>query len=457
MPAMANAAKLDGFTPSVQFTEGQSKAFAEIATLGRDQWYVLKGYAGTGKSTVIVEACRYLERQGKRVALTAPTNKAVKVLRRMADKNNLLDTECLTIYSLLALRPMPDGAVKKVQQTRKVNLREFDLVVIDECSMINAQLMVEIRKAVKKAEGQEMLAGFGPGMPGIVFMGDPAQLPPVHETHSQSFEAGDEGDSELTHIVRQAAGNPVLTLTGRLRECIAANRLDYGIFEHAMLDGGKGVGVLSRKDWAHWALEAFATEQFAADSDSFRVLAWTNARVREVNMAVRERVIGKTETPFIVGELALCKTPIQRVMPDGSSVGVHRVDDEVRVASIKETELVGVPVYELRLEDAENEHKWAPAHIPTAEGMPILQAELNRRSAAARENRSLWVDFWEFKERFAELQHIYALTAHRSQGSTFSTVFVDVEDMTRNPVTAEMLRMLYVAVSRASQAVFLRF
>ena len=79
---------------------------------------------------------------------------------------------------------------------------------------------------------------------------------------------------------------------------------------------------------------------------------------------------------------------------------------------------------------------------------------MRRVVAEAKSNRSRWWDYHEFKERLARLQHVYALTAHTSQGSTFANCFIDVADIRKREVWSpkECQQLAYVALTRASQA-----
>jgi len=90
----------------------------------------------------------------------------------------------------------------------------------------------------------------------------------------------------------------------------------------------------------------------------------------------------------------------------------------------------------------------------TSDLQEILSAKAAlARTADRRWRREKWRDFWNTKRKFNAVRYGYALTAHRAQGSSYNTVFVDQQDILANPVKREAFRCLYVAVSRPTYAI----
>ncbi|MBD0261179.1 MAG: AAA family ATPase [Tolypothrix sp. Co-bin9] len=153
-----------------------------------DSPFVLRGYAGTGKTFCAQRIIKALQPNGK-VAICAPTHKAVHVLRRMAQEYDLKDVYIATLHSLLHIMPGEYDALgrqklKANEWSKEPWFHEFALVVIDEASMVDSELMVLI-------EEQEVPT---------LFMGDPAQLPPINETESPVFQI--PAGYELTQVMR---------------------------------------------------------------------------------------------------------------------------------------------------------------------------------------------------------------------------------------------------------------
>ncbi|MGG5810963.1 ATP-dependent DNA helicase [Falsiroseomonas sp. CW058] len=424
----------------------QSRAAAEIMrAMSPRSRHLLTGYAGSGKTTLIMSLLKEACEQRKSVVLTAPTHKAVSVLARKAGEAGI-DVECRTIQSLLGLRP-------KIEEERQVFVRDrhappvdFDVIIIDECSMLGADLMAHIRRYASRAF--------------VLFVGDPAQLPPVGETESQSFST--RSRSHLETIVRQSADNPVLDAAHEIRRtqggpidwswCRPRKAPPLGVY----LPGG-------RLD--AWLRKAFTSPEFDEKPDSFRYLAWTNSRVAEINARVRRWRYGdRIPTPFMPGERALFRAP---VMLD--DVVLFNNNEEATVHSI------GADMFRYGLDPSYRSEGWVAA-IPSwrislrrdgHEGMfdvhlprdaEALRGSLDRIAAEAAEgDKERWKDLHRLKSSMADMQSVYALTVHKSQGSTMRNVFVDVPDIRRrasdNPL--ECQQMLYVAATRPTDALVL--
>ena len=151
-------------------TEDQQQAIDQLLAFIQEpasfNWcFCFRGYAGTGKTSCMREVARRVGYSSARFAYTAPTNKAAKVLREVVG-------EASTIYSLLGLRVDKNGETKQITHGKPVDLSDLDVIVVDEASMVNAHLFGLLQDIADKFDLK------------VVFMGDPAQLPPVKETES---------------------------------------------------------------------------------------------------------------------------------------------------------------------------------------------------------------------------------------------------------------------------------
>jgi len=149
---------------------------------GDEKLYLMTGYAGTGKTTLLQLFIRNLRDRGDKrsIVLSAFSNKATKVLKAMADQWGL-EIDAMTCCKLLGLRPVineEDG--KQVFQPDRKQASQIDryrLVIVDECSMVNEELWELLVNAVSNLYQRTQ----------ILFVGDPAQLPPVNEQESACF------------------------------------------------------------------------------------------------------------------------------------------------------------------------------------------------------------------------------------------------------------------------------
>lgn len=134
--------ELPGFVP----TESQRKAIAELTAFlaGHESLHLLQGAAGTGKTTVLQFLITAMRQQGdnRRIVFTAPTNQAVKVLRKMAERWGIAGVEAMTCHKLLGLKAKKREKRLYFEPDPKQQpaIDQYDLVVIDEASMLNEDL-----------------------------------------------------------------------------------------------------------------------------------------------------------------------------------------------------------------------------------------------------------------------------------------------------------------------------
>lgn len=402
-------------------SEAQQKAYDEIlGTINQGGQRVLKGYAGTGKTTILQVLARDLPNKKIKAVFTAPTNKAVNVLQEK------IDGPCMTIYKLLGLRVKKSRGEITLVQEGESKVGEFDVVFIDEASMLNSMVMSIIRAQIFPFVA-------------TIFSGDPKQLNPVNESSSQAFDLPDQ--SVLWDIIRQAEGNPIIEATLAIRKM---RRFDAGKLVYTPREqlGGLGVFRLAGPTWKEYARECFTSQEQADNPDAFRVLAWRNKTVDAMNLDIHEILYGKTETPFCPGEVVLSRGPIAE--------GIVKTDEECVLADIKPCEVYGFGSWRLLLSTYNGTE--VEAIIPRDEYKTLL---LNQKDEYAR--KQMWPEFYELDDAFADLQHSYAMTVHRSQGSTFNNVFVNCGDILINQDDREVSSLLYVAMSRPRNSVICRY
>jgi hypothetical protein len=416
----------------INFTEEQERALATLqgvidghAGTSDGAQVVLQGYAGTGKTTVVQELVR--RNQGHAIVLTAPTNKAVKVLNQK-NRQAGLETECVTIYKLLGVKPGNSDEKRSLKKDGKDSSALFDIVVIDECSMLNEEMVGYIQRALRHKV--------------VVYVGDPRQLPPVGEDHSLSF--GIKRKAILNTVMRQRGENPIVALTADIRAMIDAGDADWDAFRPATGSDGSGI-FKADGSLEDWISDAFTSAEFKADNDSFRYLAWTNKTVNGVNAHVRSLVYGKDAPPFVVGERLLFRKPVIKYVAGKVSVS-FTTDEEAVVLSVTVERVKGITVWALvmRGDDGVSD----VVFVVHPDGATAYREEEARLKDKARATRGEWPAYFKFTEQFSEVQPVYAMTVHRSQGSTFDSVFLDLLDIRGNRNEIEMMKLLYVGASR---------
>lgn len=405
-----------------------------------EKFFLLSGYAGTGKSTCIFILISYLLSEGKRIALCAPTNKAVEVLRRNARRQNITGVEFFTVYQLLGLGVVTQSGEKVVKQTGTSYLHMYDTVFVDEGSMISKKLWLCVEEAANQLVNRTK----------FIFMADSAQLNPVGERRSLVFKI--KTKAGLTQVCRQGKDNPLQEYLLDVRRCIKVNSR-VRPFNLTSEDGKTGVKLTSCKAILKYACSTFKAK-FNRNPDHIRVLCWSNARVDWYNTKIRRSLYGSNAPRFVSGERLIARSPV--LAPDGKTI-VLTTSTEFNVKEVHEDFYNSYRAWRLviQLDDGSIRQIFV---LHEAEETRFNQ-EVDRLKQNAQRNPSLWKRYYEQMEKFAQVRNCYALTIHNSQGSTYTEVIIDAIDVQRRlkvsddrPADrlAEFNRLHYVAASRAT-------
>jgi exodeoxyribonuclease-5 len=407
------------------FTEDQQEAYDRVYDrLARGERFTgLRGYAGTGKTYLVSRLVEQLLDEDCAVTVCAPTHKAVQVL---SEELGDAPVQMQTLHSFLGLRlkPTEDGEYELVAEEER-NFTE-GIVIVDEASMIGREEWSHIEDA--------------PFWVQWLFVGDPAQLPPVNEEPSPAL---DVPGPTLETIHRQAADNPILELATKIRT--GADGRFGSTFED-----GKGVAVTrNREEFLDSVLRAFDTEAFAEDATHARMLAYRNKTVRRYNREIRAERYGADADRFVEGEWLV-----------GTETWFH--DGVQRLTNSEEVRVKKATVDTFEADDQSEWTVWElkvrtpgrgltrTVHVLHEDEFERYEERLERRRERAQDDPSKWDRFFELREQFARVDYAYATTVHRAQGSTYDTVFVDHRDV-RVCRGKEQEALLYVAVTRPSR------
>lgn len=411
----------------IQFTEEQLGAIDALKEFVTDMftasWYfVFTGFAGTGKTTCMKKVAEIAQSRSLKIEYTAPTNKAAKVLREVTGK-------AVTTYVFLNLRMTRDGAAKAITRGKtKRNYSKIDVVVVDEASMVNKELFGYLEDAARKY-------GFK-----VIFMGDPAQLPPVNETESKALK-GEVGAS-LKKVMRH--DNQILTFATKVREQIYMRNPSIKLLNDN--DGEEGVWVLDKSDFKEMIFYAAREGEF--NGETSKIIAWRNEQVRYYNDLVRIATYGDKAVPgeFLKGE----RITVGSVCMWGEEV-LMTTDDEGLILDID----IGVhPLYrqfksfKLTVQPDFGAGGTVTLYKIHPDSETDYDQSVQELADSARKNPKLWQHYWELIEHFHDVRYANAMTAHKSQGSTYVNAYVDSQDIMRNRNTKEAFSCFYVASTR---------
>ncbi len=426
---------------------------------------VFRGYAGVGKTTTLVELVATILKHYPNlpIGMTAPTHKAVKVMR----KNGIKGVLYRTIHSMLGIKEVIDyttGEIKyKPDTANKLEpppIEDMKLLILDETSMLSDELFHYLVPYIKK------------GLK-VLFTGDPAQIPPVKHVDCIPFRNAEHWGMtsvELTEVIRQKNGNPIL-------EFATAIRTDYksGSFtpNHHLLDNGEGIHVVEHASAEEDKIleEYFSSPKFKQDSDYMKVIAWMNRTVDKYNERIRSILFRDHAhiSDVMVGEKMLMAHPFaisaRQLLTRNEEVEVKDVSTVTREIMTHNgygvKTYITVTTYMTKLEWFENggiKLATVPILHEQSKGEYIkLMEELKSLAISADPIRrtALWKQFYNVAEMFAKVKYNYAVTAHTSQGSTYDNCLVLKWDIDCNQNIEERNRILYVAATRARNTLFI--
>lgn len=419
--------------PSLTLEQGTALEQMLVFLKDPEQYFfLLSGYAGTGKTFSIRQL---VDKVRGRLIFTAPTNKATKVIRDTLT-TDAYKPECRTIYSLLGLRLEANGEVKELTVPEDpLDLTQYKAVIVDEASMINANLMAHIKRTAREQQVK------------FIFMGDPAQLPPVGELKSPVWTSA-HTKAELRTVMRH--DNQILTLATAIR-----NQVDHPApqFKRETSNSdGEGVWCLEGKDFHTRILEAAGQGRFSRPGEA-KAVAWRNATVDSLNKLIRQRIFDNAaSTPWLVEDRIILTEPAKDL--EGKPVAV--TDDEGKITCVSvdwHPEWREFKVYNLSVTLDDN--RTIVLRVLHEDCQHAYDRKVGDFAQAARFDRKRWKTFWEFKEAFHKIRHAYAITAHRAQGSTYEAAFVDWRDILANRNRSEAFRCLYVACTRPKRQLYL--
>jgi exodeoxyribonuclease-5 len=447
-------ATVNGYSLNTQ----QQEAFSQMRDFlfGSDNFFCLKGYAGTGKTYLVIRFISWIIENNPtfKIALSAPTNNAVTVLQGAASDFGLntdsVSLEFLTIYRLLGLKVVEsDSDAERIIKDKygEDSLSQFDVIVVDESSMISCELFNKIYASSKRSS----CAGIK-----WIFMGDPAQLKPVGEEVSPTMKI--TRGYELTQIVRQSDSNPISQLVGLSRNMVVnPETTSWNPQSELLYDKSGGVWVFeNRRLWVKHAIASFKVND---DPYFSRIITWRNRTADNLNLQIRESLVDSLDS-FVPGEILIAKEAVSDPN-DGTVIRITTASVvEVIMSRCEEfnTKHIDVriperifPAWSLKVQDDEGlRHRITVIDPKSRNDFEAFTKEFayHIRSNVTSDLGRYWKAYWTLVRSAANLSYKYASTVRRCQGITLSNVFPDLVDLSANRNTDEKWRGIYVALSR---------
>jgi exodeoxyribonuclease-5 len=436
-----------------EWSDDQRRALDEVEAFVNDdnrQFFGIFGPAGTGKTAVIQQAVAAFHEPGtRRAAMVAPTHQATKILEEMIPQRRVAEVKTLASY--LGLKPqfsdgecrgyMPNGIYDNLDDPLNAgdfhcfNHARHALVVVDECSMVDARQFAMIKESIRRAKSHED----APDNVSVVFMGDPCQLRPVVEDDDPELSPTFEVDHvELEEIVRHEG--TIEQTCEKIRNDMSRSRR-----RTASPDGTDVVAYQDEDRWLRDAQTAFM------EGVKAKILCYTNARVDALNDHLHEALHGGDKARWRPGLRGVCVDTFTDGPPqnEDSSIVMY-AQQEFEVLEAEKANVEGIDCWELEVH-VDGTRLGESRRILALDDDAHSQWKSAYKRAARRED---WRRYFQLRDRpFAHVRPPYATTTHKSQGSTYDEVFVDQVDMLDTSFDRETRdRLLYVSHSRASDA-----
>ena len=446
-------------------TASQREWFPEITDFifskEKNAAFLLKGYAGTGKTTLIGSLVKQLKFADYKAILMAPTGRAAKVMSTYSTFSSK------TIHKQIYY-PKPESG-GKMQFQLKANKYRKTIFIIDEASMIgddrqnaklfeNGSLLHDVVQYVSSGDRCK-----------LIFVGDPAQLPPVHlnispaldEEELTQFHFDKIYSVKLDAVVRQAKGSGVLNNATLLR-----SQLNNEVYDQFKFDVQGFSDILYTNNGMD-LFEAIENAFQDAGTDQTIFIVRSNKRANIYNENIRKRILGLEDELAVGDQLMVVKNNYFWLDPE-SKPGFIANGDVVRVDSIQsKKELYGFSFAEvtISLVDYPDEDsfdtvllldtlKSETPSLSYEDGNRLYQEVLLDYAA----EKSKYKKFLKVKNNpfFNALQvkYSYAVTCHKSQGGQWENVFIEKPYLPDGP-DRDFLRWLYTAITRAKKQLFL--
>tara|TARA_R100000306_G_scaffold125_3_gene224 strand:+ start:3171 stop:4595 length:1425 start_codon:yes stop_codon:yes gene_type:complete len=423
--------------------------------------FLLKGYAGTGKTTIVGTLVKNLWKLKKSSVLLAPTGRAAKVISNYSNK------EAFTIHKKIYFpKSEKGGGVSfRLQPNKSRNV----IFIVDEASMIpdinqdsklfeNGSLLDDLMQFVYSGHNCKLL-----------LIGDTAQLPPVKLTvspaldkHTLEFQYNKEVvELELNEVVRQQKDSGILMNATRLRE-----RLDDGFFEDFKFSEAQYLEVIRPQDGQE-LMDAINDSYSTLGNEDTVIIVRSNKRANLYNQNIRNRILFQ-ESELAAGDyLMVVKNNYHWVKPE-SEAGFIANGDIVEVLEIFGfKDLYGFRFAEV-LVNMVDYPRMKPLETVllldtlTSETPSLSYDDSNKLYQEVMKDyaseKSKYKKFLAVKNNkyFNALQvkFSYAITCHKSQGGQWNTVFVE-QPYLPNGIDKDYLRWLYTAITRATEKLYL--
>ena len=460
----------------MELTQQQNRVFERIkAFMDSDaSVFILRGYAGTGKTTMVKVIADYLA-QSRDVKLMAPTGRAARVLAAKTGREAVTIHKAIYEKACVVSKNVKDIAESEFKFVFPVHKNEKEgnvVAIVDEASMVCSR-KIEHELFVFGTDNlmEDLLSFVRPDFGGkVIFVGDPAQLPPVGEPVSNALRAEyfemwklEVMEEELTEVLRQKGDSIILKNAMMIRDLLKKEKRNCLVFEEKENE----VETVPSGDFLNKYLD-YRKQSSRQDSV---VICYSNKAASKYNRDIRTSLYGE-DVPLRVNDILLITQNNYRLgRMNGEFVPVLDIGARTQqsapvyaqVGSERKRIVVTINFVQVTVPDGNN----VPMQCMLIED--LLTSD--KATISIDENRALYINFCmrnphlkQGTEEFAEklmsdefynairAKYGYAVTGHKCQGGEWGKVFVDYTD--RTGLSDDCLRWAYTATTRAQKTLY---
>ena len=447
-----------GFEP----TSSQNRSIDSMVLFLTDQKshsaFILRGYAGTGKTTLVRAIIKVLYSLGQKSVLMAPTGRAAKVL------SNSIGMPAYTIHKKIYRQKSSRDGFAAFDLDR--NLHKNTLFVVDEASMIandgggffgSGRLLDDLINFIYQGENCRLM-----------LIGDDAQLPPVGTDYSPALEPGNIEafglnvySSVLTEVVRQKNDSGILFNATRLRKMVdeSLGIIDFPKFRTEGYPDVFRINGTEFSDELDYCYNHYGLEDTL-------VVCRTNKRANLYNQGIRNTILFREEQLAVGDYLLVMKNnyhwlkdnkdvnfiangdiaEVSRIINYQNLYGYHFADVVLRLVDYKEIEFDTRIILDSLMSSGAGLNRQDQEKFFYEVKKDYLEVEdAKKQYQQTREN-----DFYNA----LQVKFAYAMTCHKSQGGQWKAVFVDLGYFTEDYLSRDLLRWLYTAITRATERLY---
>jgi exodeoxyribonuclease V len=446
-----------GHTPTPGQVDLMQKLEAYILNPENNKAFIVKGYAGTGKTSLISALVKALEEMKVKTLLLAPTGRAAKVFSSYAGKG------AYTIHRKIYRQKSSSDGFGEFDLNR--NLSANLIILVDEASMISdtvgedrifgsGRLLSDLISFVNDGENCR-----------LVLIGDTAQLPPVGIVLSPALDRNElsvympvAGEAMLTDIVRQNQESGILENATVVRNLIASDNLTLPRLKNLNYSD---IRFISGQDLTECLERAYNTH----GHEEVMVLCRSNKRANQYNQGIRKQVLFREEELTSGDLLMVVKNNYFWVtgQPDLDFIANGDIAKVLKVRKYVERYNFRYALVLLHLVDYNIDFEaWIMLDTLTVESAALRREDSYKLYQAVLEDYNHLVtrkkQYKAVKEdpffNALQVKFAYAVTCHKAQGGQWKAVFIDQGYVTAEKIDLEYLRWLYTAITRASEELY---